>query len=160
MSTRHSARFYRLVGLIGTSRLVRRLHPPVYRLTGGRWIVGRNLGMRNVIVTTVGRRTGRVRDVPLYAVDDGSRLVVIGSFAGRDEEPAWVGNLVAHPDATVRVGRQVRPVRAREAEGAERERLWAMAASAYPGYEAYARRTSRRIPVVVLEPTGAGEGAA
>jgi deazaflavin-dependent oxidoreductase (nitroreductase family) len=159
MATRHSQRFYRLVGLIGTSRLVTRLHPPVYRLTGGRWIVGRNLGMRNVILTTVGRRTGRVREVPLYAVADGPRLVVIGSFAGRDEEPAWVGNLRARPDAEVRLGREVRRMRAREAEGAERERLWALAAGAYPGYEAYANWTSRHIPVVVLEPVAAGEGA-
>jgi deazaflavin-dependent oxidoreductase (nitroreductase family) len=101
-----------------------------------------------------------VREVPLYAVEDGPRLVVIGSFAGRDEEPAWVGNLRARPDAQVRVGRTSRPVRAREAVGAERERLWTMAAHAYPGYEAYAKRTSRRIAVVVLEPAGAREGAA
>jgi hypothetical protein len=45
MTTRHSARFYRLIGKIGTSRLVSRVHPPLYRLTGGRWLVGRNLGV-------------------------------------------------------------------------------------------------------------------
>jgi F420H(2)-dependent quinone reductase len=159
MVTRHSVAFYRLIGIIGTSRLVTRLHPVAYRLTGGRWIVGRNLGVLNVIVVTVGRRTGRTREVPLYAFEDGARLVVIGSNMGGDREPAWVGNLRAHPAVRVRVGRELRAARAREATGDERERLWRLAVEGYPGYEDYARRTSRRIPVVVLEPRDAGEAA-
>ena len=152
MVTRHSAAFYRLIGIIGTSRLVTRLHPVAYRLTGGRWITGRNLGVLNVIVVTTGRRSGRVREIPLYAFEDGDRLVVIGSNMGQDREPAWVGNLRAHPEVHVRVGRGLRAVLAREAAGEERERLWRLAAAGYPGYEDYARRTRRRIPVVVLEP--------
>jgi F420H(2)-dependent quinone reductase len=152
MVTRHSSAFYRLIGIIGTSRIVSRLHPPLYRLTGGRWLFGHNLGVLNVIVVTTGRRTGRRREIPLYAFEDGPRLVVIGSRAGDDHEPAWVGNLRAHPDAHVIVGRDLRAVRAREAEGVERDRLWSLAARAYPGYELYARRTSRRIPVFALEP--------
>ena len=159
MTTRRSARVYWLIGRIGTSRLVSRLHPHVYRLTGGRWFVGRNFGVLNVIVTTVGRRSGRVREIPLYAFEDGPRLVVIGSYMGRPEEPAWVGNLQAHPEARVRVGRQVRSMLARVVEGEERERLWSLAATGYPGYDDYARWTSRTIPVVVLEPAD-HEGAA
>lgn len=142
---------YRLIGAVGTSRPVTRLHPHVYRLTGGRGPVGRNFGVQNVIVTMTGRRSGRPRDVPLFAVADGDRLVVIGSNAGGDREPAWVANLRAEPRATLRIGREVRPVRAREAEGDERDRLWALAAAAYPGYELYRTMTERRIPVVVLE---------
>lgn len=156
MVKRHSAAFYRLVGLVGTSRLVSRLHPLAYRAMGGRGLVGRNFGVLNVIVTMTGRRTGRVRDVPLFAFEDGARLVVIGSNAGDDREPAWVGNLRANPTASVRVGREVRPVRAREAEGEERVRLWALAVDGYPGYELYRQMTLRRIPVVVLEPVGEG----
>lgn len=152
MSTRHSARFYRLIGAIGTSRLVSRLHPPVYRLTGGRGLIGRNLGVLNVILVTTGRRTGRRREVPLYAFEDGPRLVVIGSSAGDDREPAWVGNLRARPDVRVLVGREERAVRARETDGEERERLWALAAGGYPGYDLYATWTHRRIPVIALEP--------
>jgi deazaflavin-dependent oxidoreductase (nitroreductase family) len=155
MTTRRSPRFYRLVGLIGTSRLITRLHPPVYRLTGGRWIVGSNLGVRNVILTTIGRTSGRAREVPLFAFEDEGSLVVIGSYAGRDRDPAWVGNLVANPDATIRVGRDVRPVRARVVEGGERERLWALAVRAYPGYADYATWTRRRIPVIALDPADA-----
>lgn len=152
MTTRRSSRFYWIIGKIGTSRLMARIHPPVYRLTGGRWFVGRNLGVLNVIVTTVGRKSGKVREIPLFAFEDGERLVIIGSYMGRPEEPAWVGNLVAHPEAEVRVGRVVRPMRARIAEGPERDRLWALAVRGYPGYEDYASWTTRRIPVVVLEP--------
>jgi F420H(2)-dependent quinone reductase len=155
MTTRHSPRVYRLIGRIGTNRLITRLHPPVYRLTGGRWLVGRNLGVLNVIVVTTGRRTGKRREVPLYAFEDGARLVVVGSRAGDDREPAWVANLRAHPDARVLVGREERAVRARETSGPERDRLWSLAARGYPGYELYATWTRRRIPVIALEPVEA-----
>ena len=158
MSTRRSPRFYRLIGAIGTSRLVTRLHPPAYRLTGGRGFVGRNLGMLNVIVVTTGRSTGRRREVPLYAAPDGDRLVIVGSNAGGDRDPAWVGNLRANPEVRLLVGPDERPARAREVHGEERDRLWALAAAAYPGYEDYARWTTRHIPVFALEPVG--EGAA
>jgi deazaflavin-dependent oxidoreductase (nitroreductase family) len=152
VTARHSTRFYRLIGRIGTSRPITRIHPHVYRLTGGRWFIGRNLGVLNVIVVTVGRHTGKRREIPLYAFEDGRRLVVIGSNAGSDREPAWVGNLRATPDAHVLVGRELRPVRARETHDEERARLWALAAAGYPGYEDYARWTHRRIPVIALEP--------
>ena len=82
--------------------------------------------------------------------------MVIGSNAGGDREPAWVGNLRAHPRAQVRVGRDLRAVRAREAEGDERARLWRLAVDGYPGYALYQHRTQRPIPVVVLEPTAEG----
>jgi deazaflavin-dependent oxidoreductase (nitroreductase family) len=152
MAKRYPSGMYRLIGAVGTSRLVTRLHPHVYRATGGRGLVGRNFGVLNVIVTMTGRRSGRLREVPLYAFEHGLQLVVIGSNAGDDREPAWVGNLRANPSASVRVGRVVRRVRAREAEGEERDRLWALAAGGYPGYELYRQMTDRHIPVVVLEP--------
>jgi deazaflavin-dependent oxidoreductase (nitroreductase family) len=143
---------YRVIGFVGTSRVVTRLHPHIYRLTGGRGPVGRNFGVQNVIVTMTGRKTGKRREIPLFAVQDGHRFIVIGSNAGDDREPAWVGNLRAEPRATLRVGRVARAVRAREAEGDERDRLWALVTSAYPGYEVYRAGTKRTIPVIVLEP--------
>ena len=97
MATRRSSALYWIIGRVGTSRIVSRLHPRVYRLTGGRGIVGRSMGMRHVVVTTVGRRSGTVREIPLYATEDGPRLLLIGSYAGRDRDPAWVGNLEANP---------------------------------------------------------------
>jgi len=152
MAKHYSSWMYRLIGAVGTSRLVTRVHPHVYRATGGRWLVGRNFGVLNVIVTMTGRSSDRLREVPLYAFEDGARLVVIGSNAGSDREPAWVGNLRASPSASVRVGNVVRRVHAREVEGKERDRLWELAASGYPGYELYRTMTDRHIPVIVLEP--------
>ena len=143
---------YRLIGIVGTSRAVTRLHPPVYRITGGLGPIGRNFGVQNVIVAMTGRRSGKTREVPLFAFPDGERYVVIGSNAGDDREPAWVGNLRADPSATLRVGRDVWPVRAHEAAGEERDRLWGLAAAAYPGYELYRAMTDRPIPVIVLAP--------
>ncbi len=143
---------YRVIGFVGTSRPVTRLHPHVYRLTGGRGPIGRNFGVQNVIVTMTGRRSGKSREVPLYAIADGDRYIVIGSNAGDDREPVWAGNLRANPRAALRVGRRSWAVEAHEARGEERERLWALAAAAYPGYEVYRARTDRPIPVIVLAP--------
>jgi deazaflavin-dependent oxidoreductase (nitroreductase family) len=151
---------YRVIGFVGTSRVVTRLHPHIYRLTGGRGPIGRNFGVQNVIVTMTGRKTGKQRDVPLFAVHDGERFVVIGSNGGGSHDPAWVANLRSDPRATLRVGRVVRVVRAREVEGDERDRLWALATTAYPGYETYRAGTDRRIPVLVLEPAAASAGQA
>jgi deazaflavin-dependent oxidoreductase (nitroreductase family) len=159
MATRRSSALYWIIGRVGTSRIVSRLHPRVYRLTGGRGVIGRSMGMRHVVVTTVGRRTGTLREIALYATEDGPRLLLVGSFAGRDRDPAWVGNLAAHPEAAVRIGREVRRMRARVAEGEDRDRAWALAVDAYPGYEAYQRWTRRRIPVVVLEPADEADDA-
>jgi deazaflavin-dependent oxidoreductase (nitroreductase family) len=103
-------------------------------------------------LTTVGRRTGEPRTVALYTVEDGGRAVVAASHVGEDRDPVWWLNLRSNPDAEVRRhGRRTR-VRAREAEGDERERLWAALVAANPDYAEYAERTTRRIPVVVLEP--------
>ena len=145
---------YHLIGAVGTSRIVTRLHPVAYRWFGSTGLIGRSFGIRSVVLTTIGSRSGTTREVPLYALEDDDRFVVIGSNGGKERAPAWVGNLRATPDCTVRVGRRrVIPARAREAEGEERDRLWAAAVAAFPGYARYQQRVSRRIAVFVLEPT-------
>jgi deazaflavin-dependent oxidoreductase (nitroreductase family) len=92
--------------------------------------------------------------VTLYAYPDGDDLVIVGSWGGNARDPAWVGNLRAEPRATVRVGREDRAVRAREADGAERERLWELVCTAFPLYRTYQRRTERIIPLFVLATEG------
>jgi deazaflavin-dependent oxidoreductase (nitroreductase family) len=77
--------------------------------------------------------------------------VVVGSYAGEDRHPAWWLNLLADPRAEVQVGNARYPVTARELEGADRDRLWARVVETDPSYAEYQRRTTRRIPVVVLE---------
>jgi len=154
MTDRRSPRTYRLIGAVGTSRLITRIHPVVYRVTGGRGFIGRNFGMRNVVLATTGRTSGRRIEVPLYAAEDGDTLIVVGSNGGKVNDPSWVANLRATPELTVRLGKQERPVRAREVEGEERDRLWAIAAAGFPGYNLYAKRTDRHIAVFALEPLG------
>ena len=155
MRTRHSPAFYGFIGWLGNTRLVTRLHPVAYRAMGGRWFSGRNLGVLHVVLTTTGRRSEQPREAPLFAFPDGDRIVVVGSRNGSDREPGWVWNIRANPSARVRIGREVRPVHAYEAEGEERARLWHLVVGAYPGYALYQERTARLIPVVVLAPARA-----
>jgi deazaflavin-dependent oxidoreductase (nitroreductase family) len=107
----------------------------------------------NVTLTTTGRKTGRPREINLYAWPDGDRLVIVGSRGGSARNPAWVHNLRTEPRATVRRGKQSDEMRAHEVEGgAERERLWQLVTAAFPLYKSYQRRTARTIPLFVLEP--------
>jgi F420H(2)-dependent quinone reductase len=105
-----------------------------------------------VKLTTTGRQTGQPRTVTLYAFEtsDGS-LVVTGSWGGKAHDPAWALNLREDPVATVIVGREERSVITREVAGAERERLWTLVTREFPLYETYQRRTTRLIPLFVLE---------
>jgi deazaflavin-dependent oxidoreductase (nitroreductase family) len=107
------------------------------------------------VLSHTGARSAKRRQTSLYYCEDGPNLAVIASKVGAPGNPSWYTNLVANPNAKVQIGRQRRPVRARLADEAERARIWQRMASIYPGYEAYQRRTERRIPVVILEPIAA-----
>jgi deazaflavin-dependent oxidoreductase (nitroreductase family) len=127
------------------------LHTAAYKASHGR-IGGKAYGVLVVLVESIGRKSGRRRTHPLLCGEDGDNLVLIASKGGTDRHPAWFHNLKANPETIAWWKGEKRRVRARQAAGAERERLWAMMARAYPPYETYRRRTERRIPVVVLEP--------
>lgn len=105
-------------------------------------------------LTTTGRRSGKPREVTLYAWPDGPRLVVVGSWGGAARDPDWVGNLRAQPRATVKQGRDVSAVKASEVKATERDRLWTLVTNAFPMYASYQRKTRRVIPLFVLEPVG------
>ena len=124
------------------------------RLTRGRRTFSSWLsGLPVVMLTTTGARTGQQRTSPVIAVPDGDDLVVIASNWGQRQHPAWYHNLCTHPEATVTVGGVARRVRAHEATGEERDRLWQQDLDVYPGRIAYERRAANRpIPVVVLAP--------
>src|SRR4051794_26667524 len=122
----------------------------LYRASGGR-IGGRLWDLRVVLLTTTGRRSGKRRTVPLCSLRDGDDVVVIGSYGGLDRPPAWSLNLAADPNAELEDGRARRSVVARIASPEERARLWAEVTARAPGYLEYERRTSREIPVVILE---------
>jgi F420H(2)-dependent quinone reductase len=105
-----------------------------------------------LLLEHVGAKSGTKRTSPLLYVEDGEDIVIVASKGGFPKHPAWFHNLMANPDITVQIGAERRPVHARVAAPEERGRLWAMAVSAYHGYEDYRRRTDREIPLVVLEP--------
>ena len=122
-----------------------------YRLSGGR-AAGRVGGASLCLLTTTGRRSGQARTVSLLYVRDGANLVVVASRGGMSAPPAWYLNLKADPNATVRLGSTTQPVRAHFATEDQRARYWPMLTAAYPHFDAYQARTSRRIPVVILSP--------
>jgi deazaflavin-dependent oxidoreductase (nitroreductase family) len=128
-----------------------KVHPWLYRVSGGR-LLGELVGMKVLLLTTTGAKSGVSRTTALTYLEAGDAYVVIGSFLGEPRHPAWVHNLRAQPRATVQVGARRLAVRAREARGGEREKLWARLVALQPDYRAYESRTDREIPVVVLEP--------
>jgi deazaflavin-dependent oxidoreductase (nitroreductase family) len=127
-----------------------RFHRWIYRVSGGR--LGGRLGRLPVLLlTTRGRRSGVRRTVALTYLQEGPAYIVIASNAGERSHPAWWLNLTARPEAVILVGRSQIPVAAREATGEQRERLWERIIATEPSYRLYQKRTSRRIPVVILE---------
>jgi deazaflavin-dependent oxidoreductase (nitroreductase family) len=92
---------------------------------------------------------------PLAYRRDGDRLVVFASKGGAPTNPDWYHNVIANPEVTVEVGTESLPVVARVASGDERERLWSLQKEERPGFAEYETRTTRQIPVVVLEPRAA-----
>lgn len=143
----------RVLKAVGESpfwRVTGRLHTRLYRLTGGR--IGHTAGhITNLLLTTVGRKSGVPRTVPLAYLEDAGRFVVVASNGGSDRAPAWWGNLRRHPRATVQIGAETVRVLAREATAEERAVLWPRLKAWNPFYARYEQITTRRIPVVVLE---------
>ncbi|MGQ0694314.1 MAG: nitroreductase family deazaflavin-dependent oxidoreductase [Nitrospiraceae bacterium] len=131
-------------------RAVWRFHRWLYRATGGR-VGSRIVGMPVLLLTTIGRRTGRSHTTSLTYSPHGASFAVIGSNGGAPNHPDWVLNLRANPRAAIQIRGTHAAVQAREAARAERSELWDRAVQSYSGYAAYQSRTSRMIPVVILE---------
>ncbi len=133
-------------------RLFLAVHVGLYRLTGGR-IGARFLGADVLILTTVGRRTGKRRSVPLMYLHDGNRYVVVASNGGSPTHPGWFHNATASGEATIELGARHLRARARQATEAERATLWPRMVAIYQGYAEYQAKTHREIPLVILDPT-------
>ena len=128
------------------------LHRGIYTATGGR--AGKRIaGMPVLLLTTVGKRSGKRRTVPLTYFKDGEAIVLVASYGGRPHNPAWFENLLAHPEVESRIGDNVRHMAARRATPEERARLWPHIVETYDGYRAYQEKTDREIPLAVLEAT-------
>jgi len=126
-------------------------HVSRYLATGG--VEGHEWqGVQTLILTTTGRRSGQARLTPLIYGRQGQALVVVASKGGAPQHPAWYLNLLAQPSCRIQVGPTQLEVRARVAQGEERTRLFALMAQIWPAYNDYALKTTREIPVVVLDP--------
>jgi deazaflavin-dependent oxidoreductase (nitroreductase family) len=133
-----------------TIKRIGKLHVRLYRATWG--LVGSRMdGLDILLLTTTGHKTGRARTVPLPYFRDGARYVLVASFGGNAQNPAWVTNLSTHPEVRIQVGRRRMAARAQVASGAERERIWSQITTDYPRYRVYQQKTEREIPLVVLE---------
>ncbi|ANY07153.1 nitroreductase family deazaflavin-dependent oxidoreductase [Pseudonocardia sp. HH130630-07] len=105
-----------------------------------------------VLVTTTGAKSGKQRYVPVMRVEHGGSYAMIASKGGTPEHPAWYHNVLAHPTVQVQDGATTGSYTAREVTGQERQEWWDRSVEAYPPYAEYQEKTSRVIPVFVLEP--------
>ena len=127
-----------------------------FRANGGQVTSGPFAGRPVLLLTTTGAKSGQPRLAPLVYSRDGDHYVIVASKGGAPTHPAWYQNLLAHPTVTVEVGEGTFEARARVTEGAERDRLFAQRAADSPNFAEYQQRTTRVIPVVVLERLGHG----
>jgi deazaflavin-dependent oxidoreductase (nitroreductase family) len=149
----------RIARRIGASRALRpvvaRIQTPIDRA-----LMGHSHGrfhtmpaeFPTLLLTTMGRRSGRRRTVPLLYVTADDAIVVTDTNYGREPRPGWSANLCAQPSAEVVLVRARTPVVARRADGEERQRLWAALVAMWPGFHGYAERLDRTPRVWVLEP--------
>jgi F420H(2)-dependent quinone reductase len=141
-------------GYIPSPRQWVREQVELYESSGGtQGTTLRDTGLPVIIVTHTGNKTGATRKTPLMRVTDGANYILVSSMGGAPTNPVWVYNLRAHPEVEIRDHTEIHAMRVREvSDDAERARLWKLAVTAYPPYEEYQAKTTRRIPVFVAEP--------
>jgi deazaflavin-dependent oxidoreductase (nitroreductase family) len=127
-----------------------RWHATVYRLTGGLF-GGRMDGLDMLLLTTVGRKTGQRRTVPLPYFRDAASYVLVASYGGNERNPAWLDNIAANGAVTIQIGFRRADAHALVAADPERDRIWRDLTALYPRYLAYQAKTPRRIPIVLIK---------
>lgn len=139
---------------MGVTATVLRLHEQLYKRTGGR-IGHRMIGVPTLLLSSVGRRSGKTRTNALVYARDGEDYLLVASNGGADRPPAWLYNVRADPHVEIQVARERRKGTARVVESTdpEYERLWSVVnANNHDRYTAYQQQTSRPIPVVAVTP--------
>jgi deazaflavin-dependent oxidoreductase (nitroreductase family) len=132
-----------------TIRLIGRLHAWLWRFTRGRFVDAVGVAPF-LLLTTMGRKTGRLRTTPVLYLEDGRDLVVVASFGGNDMHPAWYLNLKQYPEAEVVIRGERQPVTSREITSEEKKLIWPRLVKSYPQFDIYQQRTSRQIPLMRL----------
>ena len=108
-------------------------------------------GVPTLLLTTMGRKTGQPYTTPLIYGQDGDRYLLVASRGGAPTNPGWYRNLVIQPDVEIQVKADRFSVRARTATPEEKGPLWELMAKIWPNYDEYKTRTTREIPLVILE---------
>lgn len=121
-----------------------------FRSNGGR-VGGTYADRPLLLLNTKGAKSGETRTTPLAYLTDGDRLIVFASMLGAPKHPAWYYNLVAHPEVTVEIGAEKFNAIATTATGEERDRLWAKASTLLPVLNEHQAKTTRQIPLVILQ---------
>ncbi len=124
----------------------------MYRRSGGK-MMGSLRGMPLLLLTTVGRKTGKQHVTPVMYLRDGENYVVTASNNGADKHPGWFVNLQSNPQTTIEVGNMTRGVLAHQASLEEKKRLWTQLVEQAPFFEDYQKKTTRDIPMVILQLT-------
>jgi deazaflavin-dependent oxidoreductase (nitroreductase family) len=112
----------------------------------------RDTGLPVIVVTNLGGKSGKLRKTPVMRVEHGGSYAMVASKGGAPEHPVWYYNLRANPQVEVQDGPDKRDMVAREVSGDERAQWWKRAVDVFPNYAEYQQKTSREIPVFVLEP--------
>jgi deazaflavin-dependent oxidoreductase (nitroreductase family) len=124
----------------------------LYRLTGGK-IGGSMGGSRVLLLTTTGRKSGKVHTLPLGCFDHKEGYVIVASNGGLPTNPAWYHNLKSNPHVTVQVMDKVLSVTAEELSGEARTQAWQHVITTAPSYAGYEKKTTREIPLILLRPS-------
>ena len=122
----------------------------VYRVTGGRWTMS-GLYTPVLVLTTIGRKSGEPRTIPIATFRHGDAFVIVGSNFGKPNHPAWSYNLLANPEAMVGYRGKKFPVTARLASESEREELWPKITRQLQNFERYPERSGRELRIFILE---------
>lgn len=124
----------------------------IYRLSGGRigarWMYGAPI----MLLTTIGRKSGQKRTTPLLYIEDGQRVVTVGSQGGMSRDPLWVKNIEANGNVEIEIGTKKRAMSARRGTKEEKAHYWPALCEMYPDYADYQARTMRDIPILILDP--------
>ncbi len=121
-----------------------------YRLTNGKFM-GRMKGSPICLVTMKGRKSGREIVMPVMYTEHEGNVPIVASLAGADKNPVWYHNIMANPDIMTQDGARIRKMRARQADAAEKSKLWPVLVASYGEFADYQAKTSRNIPVLICE---------
>jgi len=132
-------------------KLFMALHVGIYRLSGGK-LGGRMRGLKVLLLTTIGRKSGKAYATPLGCFDQEGGYVIVASNAGLPTHPAWYYNLKSNPQVTVQVLDKIIPATAEVLSGEARTQAWRQVITTAPSYADYEKRTTREIPLILLRP--------